>query len=35
MPGHGLRDAFAAGETGADELAGVLLVDLRAGQSRV
>ena len=29
----GLRDAFAAGESGADELAGVAFVDLRAGRA--
>jgi len=33
MPGHRLRDALAAGEPGEDQLAGVLLVDPRAGQT--
>jgi hypothetical protein len=33
VPGYGRRDALAAGEPGADELAGVLLVDLRAGRA--
>src|SRR6266536_2867579 len=35
MPGHGLRDALAASQAGADDLLGVLLVDAGAGRADV